>query len=155
MKELESLISSIDVHHYWLIIGFGLMLLEFVMGNFVLFCLGLSGVVVGAALWGGLPNENGYPFLLFAVSSVGLVFGLRAKLRELFEKTDAANDLKDDFIGRDVSIESGFDHATPGIGKVNYRGASWKAKSATLHWEAGQIAVVVSRESSLLIIGKE
>ena len=34
------------------------MLLEFVMGNFVLFCLGLSGVVVGAALWGGLPNEN-------------------------------------------------------------------------------------------------
>ena len=99
MKELESLISSIDVHHYWLIIGFGLMLLEFVMGNFVLFCLGLSGVVVGAALWGGLPNENGYPFLLFAVSSVGLVFGLRAKLKELFEKTDAASDLRDDFIG--------------------------------------------------------
>ena len=94
-------------------------------------------------------------FLLFAVSSVGLVFGLRAKLRELFEKTDAASDLKDDFIGRDVSIESGFDHVTPGIGKVNYRGASWKAKSETLHWEAGQIAVVVSRESSLLIIGKE
>ena len=115
------------------------------MGNFVLFCLGLSGVIVGAALWGGLPNENGYPFLLFAVSSVGLVFGLRAKLRELFEKTDAANDLKDDFIGRDVSIESGFDQATPGMGKVNYRGASWKAKSKTLQWETGQIAVVVSR----------
>ena len=59
MKKLESLISSMDVHHYWLIIGFGLMLLEFVMGNFILFCLGLSGVIVGAALWGGLPNENG------------------------------------------------------------------------------------------------
>ena len=155
MEELESLISSIDVHHYWLIIGFGLMLLEFVMGNFVLFCLGLSGVVVGAALWGGLPNENGYPFLLFAILSVGLVFGLRAKLRELFEKTDAANDLKDDFIGRDVSIESGFDQATPGMGKVNYRGASWRAKSKTLQWETGQIAVIVSRESSLLIIDKE
>ena len=125
------------------------------MGNFVLLCLCLSGVVVGAALWGGLPNENGYPFLLFAVSSVALVFGLRAKLRELFDKTDAANALKDDFIGRDVSIESGFDQATPGMGKVNYRGASWKAKSETLHWEAGQIAVVVSRESSLLIIDKE
>ena len=125
------------------------------MGNFVLFCLGLSGVIVGAALWGGLPNENGYPFLLFAVLSVGLVFGLRAKLRELFEKTDAANDLKDDFIGRDVSIESGFDQATPGMGKVNYRGASWRAKSKTLQWETGQIAVIVSRESSLLIIDKE
>ena len=60
------------------------------------------------------------PFVICGfVCRVG--FGLRAKLRELFEKTDATNDLKDDFIGRDVSIESGFDHATPGIGKVNYR----------------------------------
>ena len=128
MKKLESLISSMDVHHYWLIIGFGLMLLEFVMGNFVLFCLGLSGVVVGAALWGGLPNENGYPFLLFAVSSVGLVFGLRAKLKELFEKTDAASDLKDDFIGRDVSIESGFDDVTPGDWQGELQGSILEGK---------------------------
>ena len=38
------------------------------------------------------------------------------------------------------------------IGKVNY-GGILKAKSETLHWKQGRL--LISRESSLLIIGKE
>ena len=50
-------------------------------------------------------------FFIVSVSSVGLVFGC-VRSSKVFEKTDAASDLKDDF-NKDVSIESGFDDVTP------------------------------------------
>ncbi|NCF32339.1 MAG: hypothetical protein GWP50_02075, partial [Proteobacteria bacterium] len=85
--------------------------------------------------------------------AVALLVGLRSKLRSVTVGDVASSSIDEDFVGRDVQIESGFDAASPGRGRVSYRGASWDARSEQEHLQVGSFAVILSRESSLLFIG--
>ena len=72
--------SQVDAQYFWLGVGFALVLAEVLMGNFILFFLGVASIVTGVALWLGLPADNGIPFLLFAALSVALLIGLRSRM---------------------------------------------------------------------------
>jgi membrane protein implicated in regulation of membrane protease activity len=145
--------TQTDAQFFWIAIGFALVLAEVLMGNFILFFLGIASIFTGVALWLGMPADNGLPFLLFATLAVALLVGLRSKLRSVTVGDVASSSIDEDFVGRDVQIESGFDAASPGRGRVSYRGASWDARSEQEHLQAGSFAVILSRESSLLFIG--
>ena len=144
--------SQVDAQYFWMGVGFALVLAEGLMGNFILFFLGVASIVTGVALWLGMPADNGIPFLLFAALSVALLVGLRSRMRNLAVGDVATSSVDEDFVGRDVQVESGFDASSPGRGRVNYRGASWSAKSDESHLPAGSFATIVSRESNLLYI---
>ena len=145
--------TQTDAQFFWIAIGFALVLAEVLMGNFILFFLGIASIFTGVALWLGMPANNGLPFLLFATLAVALLVGLRSKLRSVTVGDVASSSIDEDFVGRDVQIESGFDAASPGRGRVSYRGASWDARSEQEHLQVGSFAVILSRESSLLFIG--
>jgi membrane protein implicated in regulation of membrane protease activity len=144
--------SQVDAQYFWLGIGFALVLAEVLMGNFILFFLGVASIFTGVALWLGMPADNGIPFLLFAALSVALLIGLRSRMRNVAVGDVASSSVDEDFVGRDVQIESGFDAASPGRGRVNYRGASWSAKSDQSHLPSGSFATIVARESNLLFV---
>lgn len=144
--------SQVDAQYFWIGAGFALVLAEVLMGNFILFFLGVASIITGVALWLGVPADNGIPFLLFAALSVALLVGLRSKMRNLAVGDVASSSADEDFVGRDVQIESGFDAVSPGRGRVSYRGASWTAKSDQLHLPSGSFATIVARESNLLFV---
>ena len=144
--------SQVDAQYFWLGVGFALVLAEVLMGNFILFFLGVASIVTGVALWLGLPADKGIPFLLFAALSVALLIGLRSRMSNVAVGDVATSSADEDFVGRDVQIESGFDAASPGRGRVNYRGASWSAKSDQSHLPSGSFATIVARESNLLFV---
>ena len=145
--------TQVDAQYFWIGIGFALVLAEVLMGNFILFFIGIASIITGVALWLGMPADNGVPFLLFAGLSIALLVGLRAKMRSVAVGDVASSSADEDFVGRDVQIESGFDAASPGRGRVSYRGASWNAKSDQLHLPGGRFAKMMSRDSNLLFIG--
>ena len=144
--------TQVDAQYFWIGIGFALVLAEVLMGNFILFFIGIASIITGLALWLGMPADNGLPFLLFAALSIGLLVGLRSKMRNVAVGDVASSSVDEDFVGRDVQIESGFDANSPGRGRVSYRGASWDAKSDQSHLPAGSFATIVSRESNLLYV---
>jgi membrane protein implicated in regulation of membrane protease activity len=59
----------------------------------------------------------------------------------------------EDFIGFEVTIETGFDDASPGRGRVNYRGASWDASSAQSQFPTGALTTIIDRSGNKLVIG--
>ena len=75
--------SQVDAQYFWMGVGFALVLAEVLMGNFILFFLGLASIITGVALWLGMPADNGIPFLLFAALAVALLVGLRSRMRKV------------------------------------------------------------------------
>ena len=122
------------------------------MGNFILFFLGIASIITRIALWFGMLADNGLPFLLFATLSIALLIGLRSKMRSVAVGDVASSSIDEDFVGRDVQIESGFDEASQDVAELNI-GASWDARSEQAHMPSGSFATILSRESNLLFIG--
>lgn len=136
----------------WIVAGFVLIVAEFALTTFVVIFFGIAALLVGLLLWAGLPASYGVPYLLFAALSLGLVLVLRSRFRDWFTGRTISADADDDFIGHEVRIESGFDPAQPGRGRVAYRGASWDARSSTAEYPADAIARIVRRQGSQLDI---
>ena len=63
--------------------------------------------------------------------------------------------MDEDFVGRRVTIISGFDEQSPGYGRVEYRGAGWAAESEQAHFSANSAALISSRRANTLIIKEE
>ena len=60
--------------------------------------------------------------------------------------------LDEDFVGFEVKIESGVDQQSPGRGRVQYRGASWDAKSEQAEFAKHSLAEIIDRKANTLII---
>lgn len=144
---------GIDPQYYWIGIGFALVILEVTMGNFILFFLGLASICVGGALWAGMPAGSGLPFVLFAALAVFFLMVVRARMPRFTVGDIAESSVDEDFLGYAVTIESGFDEATPGHGRVNYRGSSWDASSAQSHFVQGARTKIIDRNGNNLVVG--
>ncbi len=146
---------GIDPLYLWIGIGFALVIAEVTMGNFILFFLGLASICVGGAIWLGMPADGGLPFLLLAGLSVFFLFGVRSRMPS-FTVGDIAESTEDeDFIGRNVTVESGFDEASPRRGRVNYRGVSWDAQSSNPHISVSKLIIITDRSGNNLIVDNE
>ena len=136
----------------WIVLGFVLIGAELFVNAFILVFFGIAALVVGVALWLGLPNANGLPFIVFSVVSVGMLLLLRNRFQDWFKGGSTAAKPDDDFLGFDAQVESGFDAATPNRGKVSFRGASWSARSDAGPYAAGDFVRICDRDSSTLIV---
>ena len=146
---------DLNPEYIWLGVGFALVIAEVTMGNFILFFLGVAAALTGVALWLGLPAQNGIPYMLFAALALVLVVGVRSRLKLHLVGDSVQGSVDDDYIGKEVSVVSGFDAASPGHGRVDYRGAQWNARSDRAEMGSGSMAKIVDRDGNTLIVEQE
>ena len=144
---------SVAPLYLWIGFGFALIIAEVTMGNFILFFLGLAAVCVGGAIVLGMPADGGMPYIVFAALAVFFLLVVRARMPAFTVGDVARSTTDEDFIGFEVTIETGFDDASPGRGRVNYRGASWDASSAQSQFPTGALTTIIDRSGNKLVIG--
>ena len=146
---------DINAEYVWLGVGFALIIAEVTMGNFVLFFLGLAAALTGVAMWMGLPADNGIPYMLFAALALVLLVGVRSRMKLHLVGDSVQGSADEDFVGKEVSIASGFNESSPGRGRVTYRGADWNARSAQVAFAPGDIIKITGRDGNTLIVNQE
>ncbi|NJN51918.1 MAG: NfeD family protein [Gammaproteobacteria bacterium] len=135
----------------WIVVGLALILVEFFVSGFVIIFFGIAALVTGLALWAGMSADHGIPFIVFAGVSVGSLLLLRSRFKDWFVGTTVLSaDADDDFLGHEATIESGFEAAGAGRGKVAYRGAAWDARSAAGPIAKGTVVRIKARHGVVL-----
>ena len=115
----------------WFICGAVLVLLEFVVPGVVLVFFGIGAWIAALTTFLGLTTGTTSQLLVFASSSVILLFVLRRYVRSRFsgfisEQQEPDRNL-DEFTGKGVTVLEEVGPAKPG--KVEFKGAPWRAES--------------------------
>lgn len=135
----------LDAKTIWLLVGVALILLEFVAPGVVIVFFGIGAIITALTTWLDLTPGLGSQMLVFGLSSVVLLFGLRRFVKKWFVGTSSnPNGSDDDFIGREARVISSLPgHGGPG--KVEIKGANWNARSEEAV-PAGETVIIERRE---------
>jgi len=132
--------------------------MELMVTKFIAIFFAGGAFITGIAVWAGLPTTNGLPLIVFTLTSLVLLFAIRARFRHLFVGSSVVHgdsELNSGMIGARVSLVSGFEQSSPGTGMVMYRGSNWQARSETSLIEPGQVLVISDVQSNTLWIKAE
>ena len=123
---------NISAEIIWLLAGIVLFFSEFFIPGLVIAFFGGGALVTALTSWLGITNSLGSQLLVFMITSVLMLVGLRKFLKKVF-----IGQLDDDEANRNFNIEVGkvvpvVEYIQPGEvgGKVRYQGAPWQAISA-------------------------
>lgn len=138
-----------NVSVFWFILGFVFFLLEFIVPGFILFFFGIAAWLV-AMLTLFTDISINTQLIVFLVSAVLTVAMFRKLLKDkLGMYRESPQILEDEFVGKIALAETTI---TPNEnGKVEFKGASWDAKSND-YIEAGQKVEIIETRSILLIV---
>lgn len=136
----------------WLLVGFGLIVSEFVMTSFITVFFGIAAVVVAIAIWLGMPADGSLPYFVFAGTSLALLFGLRNRFQTWFQGDVAGGGLDDDFIGREATVTEGFTATDPNRGRIDFRGAAWDARATAGAMDTGSHVKIIARHGTVLTV---
>ncbi|MBK9390928.1 MAG: NfeD family protein [Bacteroidetes bacterium] len=128
----------------WFLLGLVLFLLELVIPGFFIFFFGLGAWVTALICLLGEPSTN-LQIIIFAVVSVLSLVALRKMIQKKFFYHDEnlSDKVEDEFTGKDATATEDFN--SENIGKVEFKGTTWKAGSDT-HIKAGQTVIIKSKE---------
>lgn len=131
----------------WIIIGFVLFLLEFVLPGLVLFFFAVGAWVV-AILCLFIDLTINEQLIIFLISSVATILLLRKWLSKvLWKRKHSTELLEDEFLGKIAKAETAI---SPGEnGKVDFKGTTWQASSEDII-EKGENVIIIGNESILL-----
>jgi inner membrane protein len=134
----------------WFIIGLGLFLLELIIPGFFIFFFGL-GAWVAALVCLILVAGINVQIIIFAVTSVISLLALRRIIQKKFfyNKETSAIDVDDEFTGKEALAINDFGSEI--IGKVEFKGTTWKAESIA-PVKQGQRVIIVNKDSFKLIV---
>lgn len=132
----------------WFIIGFVLLLLEFVIPGFILFFFGIGAWIV-AILCLYMDLSINAQLLIFLSSSIVTILLFRKWLKNIILTRKKSSEIEHEFVGKTGKAES---KISPGQnGKVGFRGTSWDAMSDDII-EKGENVTIIGNESILLIV---
>jgi membrane protein implicated in regulation of membrane protease activity len=134
----------------WILTGLVLLAAELFFGGFIVVFFAIAAIVTGLAVWAGLPQAGGTPYLLFSVVAVGLLVFLRSRFQSWFTGKSISADQDDDILGHEAVVESGFDGASPTRGRISYRGAGWDARCPAGPLTPGSYVRIVARNGLML-----
>ncbi len=133
----------------WFIVGFIFFLLEFIVPGFILFFFGIAAWIVAILT---LFTDIGLntQLIIFLITAIVSVILLRKVLKDkLGMYREGPRVLEDEYIGKIASAETAI---TPqDNGKVEFKGASWDAKSDD-YIVPGQKVQIIETRSILLIV---
>jgi membrane-bound serine protease (ClpP class) len=142
----------------WTLLGVALVIMELMVTKFIAIFFAGGAFITGIAVWAGLPTTNGLPLIVFTLTSLALLFAIRARFRHLFVGSSVVHgesELNSGMVGARVTLVSGFEQGSPGSGLVMYRGSNWQARSDTSLIEPGQVLVISDVQSNTLWIKVE
>lgn len=137
----------------WFLAGLAMILSEFMLPGFVLVFFGIGAWITAISTWLGLTPGWTSQLLTFAITSVVLLIPLRRWCRARFfgyvgADQDPAVNL-DDLAGHEVLV---MEDLQPGeIGKVEYKGATWQARTETA-LSAGSQAIIIRADGIILTV---
>jgi inner membrane protein len=135
----------------WLIAGVVLMLLEIVVPGGVVIFLGLAAGVVGASVAFGWVDTLAHSLLLWFITSIVLLLGLRSFFLKYFEGDSTVQNVDEeaDYVSSLVEVVEEIQPYREG--RVSFRGVTWQARSEeTL--AAGSTAVITARDGNTWIV---
>lgn len=144
---------TLDPAVLWFIIGVLLAVSEFIIPGFVIIFFGLGALLVSLMCWMGLADSLSSQLLWFSVYSLVMLFGLRWLVKGWFvgaSSQTAGGDEVSDIVGKEVRCLTAFSASEP-YGKVEFKGANWKARCATPLSE-GAYAIIESVDGLCLNI---
>ena len=135
---------------FWFLIGLGLFLLELVIPGFFIFFFGLGAWVTALVCLLGEPGIN-LQIVIFAITSVLSLIGLRRIIQRKFfySKGDESGEVEDEFTGKEARATTDF--GPEKIGKVEFRGTTWKGESKS-EIKEGQTVIIIDKENFTLIV---
>ena len=143
---MESFLNAAVI---WIIIGFVLFLLEFVLPGLILFFFAVGAWIV-AILCLFLDLSINEQLIIFLISSVVTILLLRKWLSKILWKRKHSTELlEDEFLGKTAKAETAI---SPGEnGKVDFKGTTWQAASEDTI-EKGENVIIIGNESILLLV---
>lgn len=133
----------------WFVVGFAFFLLEFLVPGFILFFFGIAAWLV-ALITLFFDITINAQLIIFLVSALLTVVLFRKWVKEkLGMLKESPKTLEDEYIGKTALAETAI---TPEKnGKVEFKGASWDAKSDE-YITLGQKVEIIETQSILLIV---
>jgi membrane protein implicated in regulation of membrane protease activity len=141
---MESLLNAAVI---WIIIGFVLFLLEFVLPGLILFFFAVGAWIV-AILCLFVDLSINQQLIIFLLSSVVSILLLRKWFSKILWKRKHSTELmEDEFLGKIGKAETAI---SPGEnGKVDFKGTTWQAASEDFI-EKGENVLIIGNDSILL-----
>lgn len=140
----------------WFICGAVLVLLEFMVPGVILVFFGVGAWVTALTTFLGLTGGSTSQFLVFAVASLALLFGLRRYIRSRFSgfvsERQAPDRNLDEFTGKSVLVLEDIAPGKPG--KVEFKGAPWRAESE-VSFSQGESGIIEKLDGLTLKIKKQ
>lgn len=137
------------IYWHWLILAVALIILEILMPGAYFLWMGISAVVVGAALFIFPTMPLLVQVLIFAVLSVFAVKTYKSyrKKNPLVTDEPALNRRGEKYIGQSFTLR---DPIVNGVGKITVDDSTWKITGMDI--DAGETVRVVAVEGSTLIV---
>jgi membrane protein implicated in regulation of membrane protease activity len=127
----------------WFVVGFILLLFEFVNPGLVIGFFGVGAWIV-AFLCLFLPIPVNLQLVIFIVSSIVLLVVFRKKFKTLFQdrvdETESSEAAFEDFIGKRAVVTQ--DITPKNVGKVEFRGTHWEAKADETIPEGASVEII-------------
>jgi membrane protein implicated in regulation of membrane protease activity len=133
----------------WIIAGFVLFLLEFLLPGLILFFFAVGAWIV-AILCLFLDLTINEQLIIFLISSIATILLLRKWLSKILWKRKHSTELlEDEFLGKTAKALTAI---LPGEnGKVDFKGTTWQAASEDTI-EKGENVIIIGNESILLLV---
>jgi inner membrane protein len=133
---------------FWFLLGLFLFLLELVMPGFIIFFFGVGAWITALVCLIATPGTN-LQIIIFALSSLIALLAFRRFLQNKFFHKTTSDYVEDEFTGKEAIATGDFG----GIknGKVEFKGTSWTAESAS-EIKEGQRVIIIEKDSFKLIV---
>ena len=134
-------------HVLWLILGFGLLIVELLSGTFYLLVLGIAAFGGAAAAWLG----QGFPVQIVTTAMVATI---GSWMVHAYRARNAQQQMKPIDFANPVIFENWMNQRER-LARVRYRDASWEALVADdAEVEAGGTLYILSTEGNMLRVTK-
>ncbi|MCK5786468.1 MAG: NfeD family protein [Candidatus Sabulitectum sp.] len=133
----------------WFSCGVVLIFLEFAVPGVILVFFGAGAVITSILTWAGLLPGTTEQLIVFGVSSLVLLFGLR-KYASRFFKGGSTEEQDDEYTGKIARVVTGIE---PGSleGKVFFEGTDWKADSLVSIPEGSSVRITGKNNITLIV----
>lgn len=131
---------------FWFLLGLVLLIAELALPGIIIMFFGIGAMITALTTWLGITPNATSQNVVFAVSSVVLLFVLRQRLQKIFVGTTTDDSVEDEFTGKEARVLYPIDDAQ---GKIEFKGAEWNARSSQ-NCPANTLVVIERREGLTL-----
>lgn len=131
---------------FWFLLGLVLLLAEFALPGIIIMFFGIGAWITAITTWIGITPNATSQNIVFAVSSLLLLFVMRNRLKKIFVGTSTNDAIEDEFTGKEARVISDIDSAK---GKIELKGAEWNARSEEPI--AANTLVIIERREGLTL----